>query len=618
MIGPRSSMRQRVLALLAAVGLISLIALALILYNADRQVFKKVIPENRALQKVETESRTLTQLYYNYMFVPGSVEYLDINRGLASLRETLEMYRILVEGRAEFEAHALEIGSKIDAIEQAGRRMISLRLELERLFELGESLEDEIGMVFDQYQLRSDRDLKDDIDAEDWDGLIRESLPDARMIDGIRQQVLELFLEIREYQGNPQIDALEDIRGIRSRLELSLTLLRIYIENETDRADDARGIISVYQKLDQLIDQYVQASSSAIESVLQVELAGMKLSESLERATRQTETAGWDNLRQYLLAMGAILILALIGSFLVLYLGIGRILEPLQQLQMAFADIGEGRLQQETGIELKSGDSEVAQLVQAFNSMAEQLRQSAEMQKSFIEHLEEKNTELERFTYTVSHELKSPLVTVSGFLGLLKKDLAAGNAKRIDEDMDKIADAIRTMSRQLEDLLELSRVGLTANPARSFSLADLCAESVQMLQGLIESTRAEVEIEPDMPEVFADQVRIGEVFTNLIENGIKFSSLDQRPHIRVSAKTQGDRIYCQVQDNGPGIDPGYHQRVFELFDRLDSDVPGTGIGLALVKRIVEIHNGTIWIESEGNGQGCCFCFTLPAQGGNNT
>ena len=610
-------MRQRVLALLGIVATFSLVALGLVIYNADRQLFDKVIPEHRALHEVEQQTTVLVQQYLNYMFVPGSIDHLDIHRTLASLRENMMAYRNLVAGNEEMEVNVPRIETAIDDLEQAGAQMILLRLELERLFESGEALEDEIRIVFDLYESLSNQSLQRDIETQRWDHLTGRSLPDVRMIAGIKEQVLELFLEIREYQSSPQIDVLDDIREIESRLELSLTLLRIYIENDSDRADEARRIIEVYRKLERLIDQYALASQSAIESVRRVEQAGAALSEILEATTVQTETEGWQNLRQSLIFMGLIMVIGLVGSFLVLYFGIGRILEPLQQLQAAFASIGEGKLQQETSIELKSGDSEVAQLVQAFNSMAEQLRQNAAMQQSFIEHLEEKNTELERFTYTVSHELKSPLVTISGFLGLLKKDLAAGNAEKIDGDMEKIAEAIRTMNRQLEDLLELSRVGLTANPARRFSLHDLCADSVQMLQGLIESTGAEVEIEPDMPDVFADQVRIAEVFTNLIENGIKFSSQDHEPRIQVSAKPQGDRIYCRVQDNGPGIEPGYHQRVFELFDRLDSDVPGTGIGLALAKRIVEIHNGTIWIESEGDGQGCCFCFTLPAQGGND-
>jgi len=137
-----------------------------------------------------------------------------------------------------------------------------------------------------------------------------------------------------------------------------------------------------------------------------------------------------------------------------------------------------------------------------------------------------------------------------------------------------------------------------------------------MMQGMINEHNALIEIEDEMPQVHADQARIREVIKNLVENGIKFASVLRRPRITINAEKVEDKIECRVQDNGPGIEPRYQDRVFGLFDRLDTDVSGTGIGLALVKRIIEIHDGDIWIESQGNGRGCCFCFTLPVPGEN--
>lgn len=137
-----------------------------------------------------------------------------------------------------------------------------------------------------------------------------------------------------------------------------------------------------------------------------------------------------------------------------------------------------------------------------------------------------------------------------------------------------------------------------------------------MMQGLIDERAASVEIEDDMPEIYADQARIREVFKNLIENGIRFTPSDREPRIEIEAESGAGQLLCRVRDNGVGIEPRYHERVFGLFDRLDNNIPGTGVGLALVKRIVEIHEGSIWIESRGDGQGSCFCFTLPIQRGN--
>ncbi len=124
--------------------------------------------------------------------------------------------------------------------------------------------------------------------------------------------------------------------------------------------------------------------------------------------------------------------------------------------------------------------------------------------------------------------------------------------------------------------------------------------------------QGEVIIDDDMPDVFADPVRIREIIQNLVENAMKFTSQITRPRVEISAIYEDKQVICRIQDNGPGIEPRYHERVFELFDRLDTQIPGTGIGLALVKRNTDVHHGEIWIESQGNGHGTTFCFTLPA------
>ncbi len=232
--------------------------------------------------------------------------------------------------------------------------------------------------------------------------------------------------------------------------------------------------------------------------------------------------------------------------------------------------------------------------------------------KHFLEQLEQKNSELERFTYTVSHELKSPLVTINGFLGLLNKDLDAGDDEMIDKDMRMISTAVETMAAQLDNLLELSRIGRIVHPSKTFEFAAVCDEVLDRLSGVIGERAADIRVAPVMPRVHADRVRIREVVQNLVENAIKFGRGPNPPRIEIDARVESDYVLCRIRDDGPGIEPRYHRRVFELFERLDNSVAGTGIGLALVKRSVEIHGGKIWIESCGDGRGTCFCFTLPA------
>ncbi len=225
--------------------------------------------------------------------------------------------------------------------------------------------------------------------------------------------------------------------------------------------------------------------------------------------------------------------------------------------------------------------------------------------------LENQNAELERFTYTVSHDLKAPLVTISGFLGLLQKDIDARDEKAVEGDLKQISSATAKMAQLLNELLELSRIGRLMNDPENTSLSGLATEASERLSIQLEAGGIEIDIADDMPTVFGDPGRLSEVYQNLIDNAIKFMGDQSAPKIEIGAHTDGGEVRCYVRDNGIGIRSDYHQRVFDLFDRLDLSVDGTGIGLALVKRIVEVHGGHIWVESEGEGQGSTFWFTIP-------
>ena len=229
--------------------------------------------------------------------------------------------------------------------------------------------------------------------------------------------------------------------------------------------------------------------------------------------------------------------------------------------------------------------------------------------------LQDQNAELERFNYTVSHDLKAPLVTIKGFLGLLRKDLSEHDGGAVERDAEQIARAADQMSRLLDELLELSRVGRQMKAPEWCRLRDIVAEAVDALRMQIEDRNIEVVIDDEMPEVYADPGRLREIFQNLIDNAAKFMGEQPRPRIEIGAAREGDSIRCYVRDNGAGIDPDYQQRVFKLFERLDAEVEGTGVGLALVKRIAEVHGGRIELDSEGEGRGSTFTVVLPAGGG---
>ncbi len=255
---------------------------------------------------------------------------------------------------------------------------------------------------------------------------------------------------------------------------------------------------------------------------------------------------------------------------------------------------------------------------------------TVEMQ-GLIDDLEAKNAEMERFTYTASHDLKSPLITIRGFLGMLERDLAAGREDRAKKDIRRIHSATGRMARLLDELLQLSRIGRLVNPTQEIAIGELAREAADQLAGPLAERGVELKIADDFPIVRGDRSRILEVVQNLIENAVKFLGDHARPRIEVGVRRDGatgeppeanppeaappnaapSETVFYVRDNGIGIDPRYHEKIFGLFERLDQEIDGTGIGLALVKRIVELHGGRIWVESEGRERGSAFCFTLP-------
>jgi PAS domain S-box-containing protein len=234
-----------------------------------------------------------------------------------------------------------------------------------------------------------------------------------------------------------------------------------------------------------------------------------------------------------------------------------------------------------------------------------------EDRETLILELEARNAEMQRFTYTVSHDLKSPLITIEGFLGYLQQDLAAGNMQSVESDMARIQSAAQKMKALLDDLLKLSRIGRLVNPPKLVDLNTLIQEALQLTDGQTKARCVRVSVSSDLPRVCVDALRITEVFQNLIDNAVKFMGEQPVPRIDIGAEMIDDMVTCYVRDNGIGIPARYHEKIFGLFEQLDQNAFGTGIGLALVKRIIEVHQGRIWVESAGVGLGTTFYFTLP-------
>jgi len=229
----------------------------------------------------------------------------------------------------------------------------------------------------------------------------------------------------------------------------------------------------------------------------------------------------------------------------------------------------------------------------------------------FIKQLEAKNAELERFTYTVSHDLKSPLITIGGYLGFLEKNGHAGKMEMFDNDVHRIREATEKMQALLNDLLKLSRIGHQVNPSEEIEFGRIVEEALELVSGQFHEKNVWIKVQENLPTVVGDRIRLVEVMQNLLDNAAKYSGTQIHPQIEVGARMEDGNPIFFVKDNGMGIEETHHERVFGLFNKLNPNSEGTGVGLALVKRTIEIHGGRIWIESNGMEQGSTFLFTLP-------
>ena len=292
------------------------------------------------------------------------------------------------------------------------------------------------------------------------------------------------------------------------------------------------------------------------------------------------------------------------------YLGIPLLLDDRVIGIMSVQSLQPGAYTREQIRLLETIAAQVAMTIER-SRLFEQLQRELAERRLLIEELENKNAELERFTYTVSHDLKSPLVTINGFLGFLEQSAVSGDMARFRKDKKRIEGAVSRMQDMLGELLELSRLGRVMNEPASIPFGDLTRETLELVRGRVDERGVVVYIQPDLPSVRVDKPRLIEVMQNLLDNAAKYMGAQAKPHIEVGHQgvEDGKPIFF-VRDNGMGISPEHHERIFGLFNKLDPVSEGTGIGLALVKRIIELHGGRIWVESQA-GHGATFYFTLP-------
>jgi PAS domain S-box-containing protein len=232
-----------------------------------------------------------------------------------------------------------------------------------------------------------------------------------------------------------------------------------------------------------------------------------------------------------------------------------------------------------------------------------------------IEELKRKNYELERYAYTVSHDLRSPLVTILGFAQEMELDLQAGDIGELQESLERIKSAGTRMHALLEAILQLSRIGHTTLDPKPLALSRAVEETLANLEGKIKESKASIILEPSAdqwPEILGDYSRTVEVLQNLVENAMKYRLSDQMLVIRITAYVRATCVEVCIEDNGVGISSNNLEQIFQLFHKLDPKTPGVGFGLALCKQVMESLGGSIWAESDGLGKGSRFWLRFPS------
>ena len=224
------------------------------------------------------------------------------------------------------------------------------------------------------------------------------------------------------------------------------------------------------------------------------------------------------------------------------------------------------------------------------------------------------NSELEDFTYSVSHDLKEPLRAIEAFSAFLAEDYS----DKLDEEGQRYISVVREnavrMRDLIEDLLRLSRIGRVQHDHTTISAEVLVEDVCRDLAFALEEKKVDLRVQPDLPVISCDEVHMKQVFKNLISNAVKFNDKPQ-PVVEVACRDDNGNYTFSIRDNGIGIDQQYHDKIFKIFQRLNrrEDYKDTGVGLTICKKVVEAHGGTIWVEGSNPGEGTTFSFTIPKQ-----
>lgn len=327
--------------------------------------------------------------------------------------------------------------------------------------------------------------------------------------------------------------------------------------------------------------------------------------------------ASANRLRNSLLTISLVLLIMVV----IMAILIARtVSSPIKELTRVSGTIAGGILSARAEIDT---EDEIGKLATSFNQMTDRLikaKANVEQKKAQLEEqkglLEKANKELDSFVYTASHDLRAPLRGITAFANFLEQDYKDKLDAEGRDYLQEISKGTSRMNALIEDLLKLSRISRIKNPNENVDINELIDSTIERIKFDIKEYKVDLKIQQDLPTVKCDRIKMAEVFLNLINNAIKFSSkgIKGNPKVEIGYADKNEFHELFVRDNGIGIDPKYHEKIFGIFKRLhtDKEYAGTGVGLNIVKRIIDDHNGKIWIESEF-GKGATFYFTIPKE-----
>ena len=252
-------------------------------------------------------------------------------------------------------------------------------------------------------------------------------------------------------------------------------------------------------------------------------------------------------------------------------------------------------------------------LKHARDNLEKQVKERTLELEKVVDELKRSNEELQSFAYITSHDLQEPLRTIASYAQLIKRRYKGQLDQDADEFIDFMVNGASRMKNMIQGLLDYSRVGTQGHEFKEFKSEDALNYAINNLQSAINENNAKITYD-ELPTIFADKNQIASVFQNLIGNALKFQKDGLKPEIHISANKKGNEYVFSVRDNGIGIEEQYTRRIFEVFKRLHTidEYEGAGIGLAIVKRIIDRHGGRVWVESEF-GEGSAFYFTIYRQ-----